>query len=463
MPVSCCAVGCANRYSKESTVTFHRFPEDSTRRQRWINAVSRDKWILKDHHRLCSDHFVSGKPSKDAKDVDYVPTIFCDGKRRSNVTEDPERAKRAAKRRQIVVEVEEAASILVDLSTSTPQSNSVRDVTEKKKEDDVSRLKSENEALYVKINDLEQLVVRTKQEKEELEASRFGVKMLSKLDDATVKFYTGLPSYDVLMALFVYLKPKLDVALVGRARKLDLEDEFLAVLMRLRLGLLNRDVADRFYISPPSFSRIFVKWIGIMYCEFKQLFPWPSRNAIKKRIPSQFKKYPNTRVIIDCTEIYIQRPSSLQSQVVTFSNYKHHNTFKVLVGISPGGVVTFVSSMWGGRVSDYHITKECGLLDLLEEGDDVMADRGFNIQDLLAPLGVTLNIPPFMDNCSQMTAAEVTKTRRIAEARIHVERAIGRIKTYRILQGVLPISLADIASQIFTVCAYLTNFSQPVV
>ena len=125
--------------------------------------------------------------------------------------------------------------------------------------------------------------------------------------------------------------------------------------------------------------------------------------------------------------------------------------------------MTFVSSMWGRRVSDYHITKECGLLDLLEEGDDVMADRGFNIQDLLAPLGVTLNIPPFMDNCSQMTAAEVTKTRRIAEARIHVERAIGRIKTYRILQGVLPISLADIASQIFTVCAYLTNFSQPVV
>ena len=113
------------------------------------------------------------------------------------------------KRRQIVAEVEEAASILVDLSTSTPQSNSVRDVTEKKKEDDVSRLKSENEALYVKINDLEQLVVRTKQEKEELEASRFGVKMLSKLDDAAVKFYTGLPSYDVLMALFVYLKPKL--------------------------------------------------------------------------------------------------------------------------------------------------------------------------------------------------------------------------------------------------------------
>jgi len=64
-PTTCCAVNCANCHSKTSTVTFHRFPEDSERRGLWIRAVSRDKWELKDHHRICSDHFVSGKPSKD--------------------------------------------------------------------------------------------------------------------------------------------------------------------------------------------------------------------------------------------------------------------------------------------------------------------------------------------------------------------------------------------------------------
>ena len=69
-----------------------------------------------------------------------------------------------------------------------------------------------------------------------------------------------------------------------------------------------------------------------------------------------------------------------------FSNYKHHNTFKVLVGISPGGVVTFVSKLWGGCVSDQEMTQKCGTLERLEPGDNVMADKGFDIKDVLAQL-----------------------------------------------------------------------------
>ncbi len=114
-------------------------------------------------------------------------------------------------------------------------------------------------------------------------------------------------------------------------------------------------------------------------------------------------------------------------------------------------------------MSDQEITKKCGLLDLLEPGDNVMADKGFDIQDILAPIGVRLNILPFLAKKQQLTAREVGETRRIAALRIHVERAIGRIKSYRIISNIIPLSLADIASDIFRVCALLTNFSPPIV
>ena len=106
-------------------------------------------------------------------------------------------------------------------------------------------------------------------------------------------------------------------------------------------------------------------------------------------------------------------------------------------------------------------TKKCGLLDLLEPNDNVMADKGFDIQDIRAPIGVRLNIPPFLAKKKLLTAREVGEKRRIAALCIHVERAIGRIRSYRIISNVI-LSLAHIASDIFRVCALFTNFSPPI-
>lgn len=113
-------------------------------------------------------------------------------------------------------------------------------------------------------------------------------------------------------------------------------------------------------------------------------------------MPSCFKdNYCNTRVIIDCTEIKVQTPSSLLLKSQLYSSYKSTNTLKALVGIAPHGTVTFISSLYTGSISDVAITKLCGILDLKEPGDDVMADKGFTIKEALAAKRVTLNIPPF--------------------------------------------------------------------
>eukprot|EP00795_Rhopilema_esculentum_P003489 gene3489-1871_t len=163
------------------------------------------------------------------------------------------------------------------------------------------------------------------------------------------------------------------------------------------------------------------------------------------------------QIILDCTEIFTEVPSSMVAQSQTWSEYKHHNTWKSLIGVSPNGAIIFVSKLWSGKVSDREITLKSGVLSLLEPGDNIMADRGFNIFDIL-PCGVSLNIPPFKGSRSQLTPQEAEETANIAAVRIHVERAIGRVKNYHILDGVLPLSLYPVANQIFTVCCYLTNF-----
>ena len=189
------------------------------------------------------------------------------------------------------------------------------------------------------------------------------------------------------------------------------------------------------------------------------LFPFPSQKKVRDHMPARFSAYPNTRVVIDCFEIFIERPSLLKANCATFSNYKNHNTFKCLVGVSPAGCVTYMSDLWTGRASDKMITKHCGLVDLLSEGDNVMADREFDVQDILSAARVTLNIPPTLPTSrSQFTLADVDKKRRIASVRIFDECAIGRIKGYHILDGTMPISLAPLVDHIVHVCGYLTNF-----
>ena len=102
----------------------------------------------------------------------------------------------------------------------------------------------------------------------------------------------------------------------------------------------------------------------------------------------------------------------------------------------------------GGRISDKAITETSGVLDLLEPGDNVMADRGFDIGDFLEARGITLDIPRFLGEGDQLSSREVEETRGIASLRIHVERAIGRMKNCRILHSPFPINLADLTSDI---------------
>ena len=116
------------------------------------------------------------------------------------------------------------------------------------------------------------------------------------------------------------------------------EQELFMILVRLRCGLMGPDLAFRFSISEAQVSRIWVTWLEFLYDRLRAIPIWASQEYIQKTMPEAFKNtYPNTRVIIDCTELFIERPTSFRSQSATYSAYKNHNTAKGLLGISPAG------------------------------------------------------------------------------------------------------------------------------
>ena len=98
---------------------------------------------------------------------------------------------------------------------------------------------------------------------------------------------------------------------------------------------------------------------------------------------------------------------------------------------------------------------------MCEEGDAIMADKGFLISELCTgtPLGVSLIIPPFKKQKKRFLPHEVEATKTIANLRIHVGREMERIKNFRILTGVMPITMASQASKIWKIYVRLTNLS----
>ena len=126
------------------------------------------------------------------------------------------------------------------------------------------------------------------------------------------------------------------------------------------------------------------------------------------------------------------------------------------------GGISFVSTLYDGSISYKELTQKSGLIEKLQYDDVIMADRGFNIQEMLACKGLKVNVPPFINECGQLNESELLETRMIASLRIHVERAMERIKNYHILEFI-PITLCKngIIDMIFFVCAMLSSFLPP--
>lgn len=460
MPQYCCAYGCSSS-GLDRQRSFFLFR--STTSSAWTKRINRKNWQPSSTSVLCDLHFL---PSDFVDIKSDRPT--CYQKRRLKVGAIPSRLLRGeteidTKRRRTRNSREERQCNPMVTSASSTKSEH--------KSNSVDTMESENINETTKHSDAStscELDLSLNEARSTIAELQGRVLSFQNVNDENCIMYTGLDkkTFAALSQFLTNFQP-FQYFTGKRVTSISFNDQLLCCLTKLKQNATDEDLAFRFAVCRKTIRNIFFTFVNVLY-EVLYLGIMhgnlPSTAKTKTSMPSSFADFPNCRIIIDCTEINIDSPrSDLDALSATYSNYKSSHTAKFLVGVAPNGTIIFVSEAYSGNTSDKFITVDSGLLNQLSAGDLILADKGFTIHDVL-PSGITVNIPPFLSGKEgkQFTESEARATRDIARARIHVERANQRIKSFRILNN-FPCHYRSSATKLFRVCCSLVNLQSPLI
>ncbi|XP_074528408.1 uncharacterized protein LOC141791682 [Halichoeres trimaculatus] len=422
----CCVTGCESDRLRECDrmLSFHDFPTDETLKNKWLQKIRRDNdpgFQIRSNTKVCSKHFTKKcfrwdeNSQRTCLTEGSVPGLF-----------------------------PHAKILCIEL----PVSESRRNAEEGGRH---SPHVDHNYCQPLRLETAQQEITHHAQEKSRICPQHF------KNDPKLLHLYTGFQDYDTLRSVFLSLEPTADCLLkwsqdravqetpwMDPRVEMPLFDQFFLFVCCVRQGAFEETLANLFHVSVSTVRRVIITWANYLFFMLGSLPVWLHRSAVNVRMPRYFKEsYPRTRVILDCMEIRIERTSSKVLNPKNSSDYKDSTTLQGLVGFSPSGEITFVSRLFEGSVSRKEMTKQSGILSLLEEGDEVIADESFLISDLLSAINVSLNVLIYDD-----------------VHRFHLQRFKGRTRQYRIFDSVLPLSLLGAVNQLWYACVMLSNFQR---
>lgn len=279
------------------------------------------------------------------------------------------------------------------------------------------------------------------------------------LDDDKLNLFTGIGS----VPLFNQIVLCTEKVIHPYCFHFSLKGIIIMIFVKMKLNLSFSVLSALFNIPPTSCKRYFQQVVPAVTEVLRTCIVWPEKEEILNSIPQCFKEYKDVSVILDGTEINVEKCKCLRCRILTYSHYKGSNTVKFLVGVSPAGLITFISNGYGGRASDKFITMDSKILDkLLPFRDAVMVDKGFYIDEECANRFLVLYRPAFVQGGKPLSENDSVKSSSIARARVHVERAIQRLKIFKIFKEKLDWFMLRHVDDLMVIAAGVVNLSSPI-
>ena len=274
----CVVPGCSKCSDREKNLTFHSLLlKNSVLLRTWVHKIGCKNLPLNNNSRICSEHFANSNGRKlhpneyPTKKLPFMTTPTPKRKPpvlrfdKENIFSEPSPSTYTISR-----SAEGVATCMLDVGTQTIE--------------------------YEALSDLKAQVCILQSK---LSCAQF--RLSNFTTDRDIRFYTGFPNYRSLMAFYKFLGPAVnclsywgseisgDVKLTqGRNRSLPQTEEFFLVLVQLPVGLLEKDLTDRYGISVSTVSRICITCINFIYIRLKDIPLWPTHGLVQAHMPKVF-------------------------------------------------------------------------------------------------------------------------------------------------------------------------------
>ena len=135
--------------------------------------------------------------------------------------------------------------------------------------------------------------------------------------------------------------------------KLSLCSKIVLTMLRLKTNLTFKQIAVLFQLSSSCVAKNFKRLSPLLALVLHSGIQWWDKDVILNNMPKCFEKFNDVRVVLDCTEFPVERSHCQQCRIITYSQYKHGHTIKLLVGVTPGCLIVLQVML----MVDNHLTR----------------------------------------------------------------------------------------------------------